>query len=69
MLPPGRDPAEILQTDGPAALAASIQRSQPLASAVIDACIDQWADRLDHPEGQLGVLRNAGVFPLLWTPD
>ena len=61
MLPPDRDPAEIFQSDGPAALAAALQHSEPLASVVIDACIDQWADRLDHPEGQFGVLHNAAA--------
>lgn len=60
-LPPGRDPAEILQNDGSGSLRAALQQTEPLARAVIDAHIDQWADRLDHPEGQLGVMRSAAA--------
>ena len=61
MLPPGRDPAEILQHDGPATLCAALQHAEPLARVVIDAHIDQWADRLDHAEGQLGAMRSAAA--------
>ena len=61
MLPPGRDPAEILQHDGPAALRAALHHVEPLARVVIDAHIDQWADRLDHAEGQLGAMRSAAA--------
>ena len=61
MLPPGRDPAEILQQDGPAALCAALEHIEPLARVVIDAHIDQWADRLDHAEGQLGAMRSAAA--------
>ena len=60
-LPPGRDPAEILQNDGPASLCAALQQTKPLARIVVDAHIDQWADRLDHAEGQLGVMRSVAT--------
>ena len=61
MLPPGRDPAEIFQHDGPAALCAALQLAEPLARVFIDAHIDQWADRLNHAEGQLGAMRSAAA--------
>ena len=62
-LPPGRDPAEILQADGPAALRDVLQnRAEPLAAVVIDAHLDSWADRLDHAEGQLHAMRSAAML-------
>jgi DNA primase catalytic core len=62
-LPPGRDPAEILQADGPAALRDVLQnQAQPLAAVVIDAHLDGWADRLDHAEGQLHALWSAATL-------
>ena len=62
-LPPGRDPAEILQADGPAALRGILQnRTEPLAAVVIDAHLDSWATRLDHAEGQLHALRSAATL-------
>jgi hypothetical protein len=60
MLPSGRDPADILQADGAAALGAVfVQRAEPLARVVIDAHLDQWSARLGEAEGQLGALRSA----------
>ncbi len=66
-LPPGRDPADILQNDGSTLLRAALQQTEPLARVAVDARIDHWADRLDHPEGQLGVMRYAatGIARLL----
>ncbi len=61
-LPTGRDPAEILQTDGPAALSSALQETEPLARVVIDAHIDFWARQLDHVEGQLNAMRSAASF-------
>ena len=62
-LPPGRDPAEILQADGPAALRDVLQnRPEPLAAVVIDAHLDSWASRLDHAEGQLHAMRSAAAL-------
>jgi DNA primase len=61
-LPPGRDPAEILQADGAAALRDILQnRAQPLAAVVIDAHLDNWADRIDHAAGQLHAMRSAAT--------
>jgi DNA primase len=62
-LPPGRDPAEILQVDGPTALRDVLQnRAQPLAAVVIDAHLDSWASRLDHAEGQFHAMRSAATL-------
>jgi DNA primase len=62
-LPPGRDPAEILQADGAAALRDILQnRAQPLAAVVIDAHLDNWADRIGHAEGQLHAMRSAATL-------
>jgi len=61
MLPPGRDPAEILQRNGAAGLCAALQDVEPLGRVVIDAHLDQWAGRLDHAEGQLGAMRSAAA--------
>ena len=58
VLPPGRDPAEILQTDGPDALRAALrERVRPLADLVTDATIDRWETRF--AEGQLAAMRAA----------
>ena len=62
ILPTGRDPAEILQTDGPTALGSVLQQIEPLARVVIDAHIDRWARQLDHAEGQLNAMRSAASF-------
>jgi len=67
-LPQGYDPAEILQNDGPASLCSALQQTEPLARTVIDAHIDQWADRLEHAEGQLGVMRYAASRIALSLP-
>ena len=62
-LPPGRDPAEILQADGPAALRDVLQnRAEPLAAVVIDAHLDRWTRQLDHAEGQLHAMRSAATL-------
>ena len=62
MLPAGRDPAEILQSDGLAALSRALQETEPLARVVIDAHIDLWARQLDYVEGQLNAMRSAASF-------
>ncbi len=59
IMPPGRDPAEILQTGGPAALIAAFQQTMPLAQVVIDAYLHRWGRQLDHAEGQLAAMRGA----------
>ena len=47
----GKDPAEILQRDGPAALRIILrEHRQPLSALLIDASIEQWGRRLDDTE-------------------
>jgi DNA primase len=63
ILPAGRDPAEILQAGGAAALQNVLQnQTEPLATVVIDAHLDSWARQLDHPEGQLHAMRSAAAL-------
>ena len=62
ILPTGRDPADILQTDGPAALCDALRRTEPLAQVVIDAHLDRWDRQLDHAEGQLAAMRSAAAL-------
>lgn len=63
ILADGRDPAEILQPEGPLALCGALQHAEPLARVVIDAHIDRWGRRLDHAEGRLGAMRStAGLI-------
>ena len=69
LLPTGRDPAEILQTDGPAALSSALQQAEPLAKVVIDAHIDRWAPQLDHVEGQLNAMRSAAFLIVSTLPS
>ncbi len=58
LLPSGRDPAEILQSDGPAALRSALRADvRPLADLVTDATIDSWDTRT--AEGQIGAMRAA----------
>jgi DNA primase len=62
-LPAGRDPAEILQADGPAALRNVLQsQTEPLSTVVIDAHLDSWAAQLDHAEGQLNAMRSGAAL-------
>jgi DNA primase catalytic core len=63
ILPAGRDPADILQADGPAALRNVLQsRIEPLATVVIDAHLDSWGPQLDHAEGQLNAMRSSAAL-------
>ena len=65
----GKDPAEILQRDGPAALRAILrEHRQPLSALLIDASIEQWGPRLDDTSGPLLAMRStarliAGLLP------
>jgi DNA primase len=67
----GRDPAEILETEGPPALRAILRdRTQPLSAAIIDTCIDPWQRRLRDPEGPLLAMRSvATVIARLLPPE
>ena len=55
----GKDPAELLQTDGPDALKSGLDAAEPLADTVIAARIAPWADRLDTVEGSVYAARAA----------
>ncbi|HEV2377455.1 MAG TPA: toprim domain-containing protein [Streptosporangiaceae bacterium] len=59
ILPTGRDPADILRTSGPTALRTVLDRSEPLAQAVIDVHLDRWESRIDHADGRLVAMRSA----------
>ena len=65
----GKDPAEILQTQGPAALRTILRdQAQPLSAVVIDAHLAPWERRLQDPEGPLLAMRStaaviAGLLP------
>jgi len=70
ILPHGRDPAEILQADGPATLSSLLQhQSEPLARIVIDAHLDSWGPRLDEPEGPLRAIRSAAALVASLLPS
>jgi DNA primase catalytic core len=58
-VPTGKDPAELLQTAGAAALRQVLAASSPLASTLIDARVAVHADRLDTVEGQVHATRRA----------
>jgi len=66
---PGKDPAEILQIKGPAALRTVLRdQVQPLSSVIIDAHLAPWERRLRDPEGPLLAMRStatviAGLLP------
>ena len=65
----GKDPAEILQTEGPEALRTVLRdQVQPLSAVVIDAHLAPWQRRLHDPEGPLLAMRStatviAGLLP------
>jgi DNA primase len=66
----GKDPAEILETGGAAALHTILQdRVRPLSAVVVDAHLDPWERRLRDPGGPLLAMRStaaliAGLLPL-----
>jgi DNA primase len=62
ILPADSDPAQILQTSGAAALSNTLQHTEPLATVVIDAHLDSWAQQLRFPEGQLNAMRSAATL-------
>jgi len=65
----GKDPAEILEIEGAAALRTTLQdRVRPLSAVVIDAHLEPWERRLKDPEGPLLAMRStaaliAGLLP------
>jgi DNA primase len=59
----GRDPAEILQHDGPAALRIILREQvQPLSAVIIDTRIGAWERRLRDPDGPLLAMRDAATL-------
>jgi DNA primase catalytic core len=58
-IPTGKDPAELLQIAGPAALRQALAASPSLAGALIDARVAVYADRLETVEGQVHAARRA----------
>jgi len=67
----GKDPAEILETEGAATLRAILRdRAQPLSALVIDAHIAPWERRLRDPDGPLLAMRSvATVIADLMPPE
>jgi DNA primase len=66
----GKDPAEILQRDGPAALRVILrEHSRPLSALLIDASIEQWGRRLDDTSGPLMAMRSAASLIASLLPD
>jgi len=65
----GKDPAEVLQHDGPKALRTILREQiQPLSALVIDTSIEAWGRRLRDPDGPLLAMRStaaliAGLLP------
>jgi DNA primase len=59
ILPGGRDPAQILQEDGAAALVGALGLSKPLAEVIVDAHIERWVPQLARAEGHLHAMRSA----------
>jgi DNA primase len=69
LLPPGRDPAQILKERGPTALGEVLSHVRPLADLVIDAEVARWSRWLAHPEGQINALRAAAPIIAAMPPD
>ena len=55
----GKDPAELLATRGPDALAAALDRRYPLADLVVDEITHRWTDGNDFVEHRINALREA----------
>ena len=66
----GKDPAEILQRDGPAALRVILrEHRQPLSALLIDTSIEDWGRRLDDIGGPLLAMRSAASLIASLLPD
>ena len=66
----GKDPAQILQRDGPAALRTILrEHRQPLSALLIDASIEQWGRRLNDIDGPLLAMRSAASLIASLLPD
>ena len=58
-MPDGHDPASLLQSAGPAALRQALTNPPTLARTLIDARVEQFADRMQHAEGPFLAVRAA----------
>ena len=66
----GKDPAEILQRDGPGALRTILrERRQPLSALLIDASIEEWERRLHDTGGPLLAMRATAALIASLFPD
>ena len=66
----GKDPAEILQRDGPDALRSVLrEQRQPLSALLIDASIEEWGRRLDDTDGPLLAMRSTASLIASLLPD
>jgi DNA primase len=64
VLPPGQDPAQVVERQGPDGLAAVLgDRIRPLADWVVDAELDKWSRWLRYAEGQINALH--AVAPVI----
>ena len=65
-----KDPAEILQRAGPAALRVILrEHRQPLSALLIDASIEEWGRRLDDIDGPLLAMRSAASLIASLLPE
>jgi DNA primase catalytic core len=59
----GKDPAEVLETEGAAALRAILRgQVRPLSGVVIGAHLDQWERKLQDAAGPLLAMRSAAII-------
>jgi DNA primase len=67
----GRDPAEILQAEGPTALRDTLSTAAvPLLGLIVDAELSRWEHRLADVEGPLRAMRSAAaILANLLPPD
>ena len=70
-LPPGVDPAALLETRGGSLrLSSGLQCSAyPLIDVVVDTRVSQWSDRLQWVEGKVGVVRELAPDLALLGPE
>ena len=69
LVPHGKDPAELYQTSGPAALRAALENAGCLGDHVIAMRTAPFADRLDTVEGRIHALRRAAQVVVALPPD
>ncbi|HEY5152053.1 MAG TPA: toprim domain-containing protein, partial [Mycobacterium sp.] len=65
----GKDPAELLATRGPDALAAALRRRHPLADLVVDETCRRWTAGNDFVEHRLHALREAAALIGAMPPE